>query len=184
MIDLSESVAMKTVKFDRPVTGQELIDAVRATCESENGRADEFGSRRGGGFHEEKKYDDGYLYVVGRSSSTPYKNLLVTPDKDSAYIKPGETYASAVVVRHDHAAQGHQTLGRFSVDDEIDSVLEFSEQLAHTVRHGRHLGGEMARDPRGPGVDDRGEQVVRAEDTAKTWGPRSAARTQGTGRGY
>ncbi|MFI7066960.1 hypothetical protein ACIBL3_38590 [Kribbella sp. NPDC050124] len=186
MIDLSESVAMKTVTFDRPITGKELIDAVRATCESGAGRADDYGSRYGGGdgFYEDKKYDDGYLHVVGRSSSTPYQNLLVTPTKESAYINPEETYASAVVVRHDHTARGSQTLGRFGVDDEINSVIEFSERLAHTVEHGRHLGGELSRDPRGPAVDGRADQPVRAEDAAKTWGPRSAGRSQGTGRSF
>ena len=51
MVDISGSVAKKTVHFDQPMRGSDLIAAVRATA--------------GADFHEEKKYDDGMLHLVG-----------------------------------------------------------------------------------------------------------------------
>ncbi|MEU4601755.1 hypothetical protein AB0F43_02130 [Kribbella sp. NPDC023972] len=167
MIDLTDSVAKHKVTFDRPITGQELIDAVRATCAQAPGHADGYRTGNNSSFYEDKRYDDGYLHVVGRSSSLEYENLLVTPDKTSAYIDPKKTYQSAVVVRHDQPATGTRTTGRYSRDDEINSTIAFAERLEHTVRHGPSVDAERSRDPLAPAGSPR---RVQAEDSAKTWG--------------
>lgn len=170
MIDISESVAKNTVKFDRAISGEDLIAAVRAAC----GNAPER-------FHQEKTYDDGYRYVVGQTSHAPDENLLVTPDKTNAYIEPDKTYESAVVIRHDRPSRGSRTLARENVDRDIKAVLDFSERLEQAVRHGRDAGFDRSMDPI---ARVGGPRPVHAEDTAKDWGSSNGSRSQSRGYGY
>lgn len=132
MVDISGSVAKKTVTFDQPMRGSDIIEAVRATA--------------GDKFFEQKKYDDGMLHLVGQSSSTPYQNLVVTPNKTDAYISPDQMYESAVVVRQD-VQGGTRTMARYDVDHEIDAVLKFSEGFAESARRIQNGGPERSRDP-------------------------------------
>ncbi|HET6737295.1 MAG TPA: hypothetical protein VFH76_00120 [Kribbella sp.] len=125
MIDISQSVAMKTVEFGGPISGQDLIDAVEKACQ-----------QAGGSLYKEKILDEDIRYLVGRRGWNNADNLLVTPDKTTAAIDPGKTYERAVVVRHDQpvARDWDDESGPYTRDQEIDSVLGFQEKLAVAVR--------------------------------------------------
>jgi hypothetical protein len=169
-IDISDSVAKKTVTFDRPITGKELIDAVRSTCAGAGGAK----------FYETKRYDDGWQHLVGQSSSTPYENLLVTPDRENAYIEPDKTYSEAVVLRHDAPSSGSRTLGRYGVEQEVQSVLDFADSLERSVKHGPEIAAGLSR-----GLPPRGAATVSSRDVkdparsdawgrSRTWDTRRA----------
>ncbi|WP_350280788.1 hypothetical protein [Kribbella sp. HUAS MG21] len=169
MIDISDSIAKKTVKFGRPIKGSELIEAVRRACGDERS------------FVQEHRYDDGHLYAVGRSSGYEYENVLVTPTKNDAYLKPDEQYESAVVVSHDLG--GGQRFGSRAADGaEIDAVLEFADQLEQQVTSGRQEDLGRGRDPYAPAAG----AVSRRADGAAPQGVDAAAASpwrDGTGRG-
>ncbi|MET9313731.1 hypothetical protein ABZX12_18115 [Kribbella sp. NPDC003505] len=149
MIDISDSIAKKTVKFDRPLKGSEVIEAVRAACGDDRS------------FVQQHRYDDGHLYAVGRSSSYEYDNVLVTPNKTDAYIRADETYDSAVVVSHDLG--GGQRYGvRGSDGAEIEAVLEFAGQLEQHLPSGRQEDLGRGRDPYAPAAG----AVARRPDAA------------------
>jgi hypothetical protein len=135
-LDITDSVAKKTVKFDREITGSELIAAVKATC-----------AARGKDFHEDKRYDDGWLHVVGQAGRSSKDGLLVTADKENPYIEPDKSYSSAVVLRHGSASQGTRTMERVTVEDEVQSVLDFAEDLDRTVRFGPEANAGLSRGP-------------------------------------
>ncbi|WP_328998782.1 hypothetical protein OHA18_30570 [Kribbella sp. NBC_00709] len=125
LIDLSDSPARKTVEFGRAITGQELIDAVEKACEQTRGAV-----------FKEQILDEDIVYLVGRQGWNDADNLLVTPDKTTAYIDPEATYESAVVVRHDRPVAGrtYDESGPYTRDQEIQSVRAFSEKLTQAVR--------------------------------------------------
>ncbi|MFF0340619.1 hypothetical protein [Kribbella sp. NPDC004875] len=124
MVDLSDSPAMKTVEFGRAITGRQLVDAVEKACE-----------QAGGGAYKEKVLNEDVMYLVGRRGWNDCDNLLVTPDKTTATIDPAASYTSAVVVRHDQPVKGrmYDESGPYTRDQEIRSVVDFSEHLAQAV---------------------------------------------------
>lgn len=132
-IDISESNVRQTVRFGRTVLGQDLIDAVRATCAAE-----------GSSFSETKRYDDGWLHAVGRSSHSEYENVLVTPDRENPYIDPKKSYTEAVVLRHG-VGGGTRTLARFSVEREVEATVKFAQDLQRTVEYGPAAGQATER---------------------------------------
>jgi hypothetical protein len=137
MVDLSDSIARKTVHFGQSLSGRELIEAVKAAC--------------GDSFHQEMRYDDGERYLIGQRSAYPYENLLVTPSKTSASIDPEETYDSAVVVRHDALSPGSMYSVRYDRGFEIRAVLDFAEKLPQFLPGGQQqVGPEVSRDPYAP----------------------------------
>jgi hypothetical protein len=145
VIDISDAVAKKTVQFGRSIQGKELVEAVRAACvEDEPSFRHEQRS-----FHQEHRYDDGHVYVVGRNSSYPSENVLVTPTKTDPYIRADEFYDSAVVVSHDLGG-GHRLAVRESPDAKIDAVLEFSEKLKEQVASQSQEQTGRERDPYAP----------------------------------
>jgi hypothetical protein len=156
-IDISESNVRQTVRFDRPVKGKDLIEAVRATC-----------AAKGSEFSETKRYDDGWLHAVGQSSPAEYENLLVTPDRENAFIEPDKTYAEAVVLRHDGGHAGMRTLARFGIEDEVQAAVEFAETLQRTVQHGPEAGTAISRALNADGPE------VRA-DNGPEWGRREGS---------
>ncbi|GAA1552286.1 hypothetical protein GCM10009804_06600 [Kribbella hippodromi] len=129
---------MKTVEFGRAITGQELIDAVRKACEQTQTSV-----------YHEKILNEDIMYLVGRQGWSDADNLLVTPDKTTAAIELGETYTSAVVVRHDRPVAGrmYNESRPYSRDDEIASVLAFSEQLTRVVGQQQEPALEKGLDP-------------------------------------
>ncbi|TCC05476.1 hypothetical protein [Kribbella soli] len=137
-MDLSDSPARKTVEFGRAITGQELIDAVEKTCE-----------QAGGALYKEKILDEDIMYLVGRQGWNDADNLLVTPDRTTAPIAPEKTYTSAVVVRHDQPVAGREydESGPYTRDQEIQSVVTFSEKLAQAVRQQQEPGLEKGLNP-------------------------------------
>ena len=137
VIDISDSVAKKTVQFGRSVKGSDLIEAVRAACTDDKS------------FVQQHTYDDGVLYVVGQSSSYSDQNLLVTPTKTDAYIRSDEYYESAVVVSHDLGG-GTRYAVRSSGDAEIRAVLEFAERLPQHLPSGQQEDLGRSRDPYAP----------------------------------
>jgi len=136
MIDISDSVAKKTVKFGRSVTGNELIEAVRATCPDDKS------------FVKQHSYDEGDLYVVGQSSSYGDRNLLVTPTKTDPYIRSDGSYDSAVVVSHDLGGARYSV--RSDSEPEIKAVLDFAEKLPQHLPSRRQEDLGRARDPYAP----------------------------------
>ncbi|TDO60782.1 hypothetical protein EV651_10754 [Kribbella sp. VKM Ac-2571] len=158
-IDISGSNVRQTVRFDRPIKGKDLIDAVRATC-----------AAKGSDFSETKRYDDGWLHAVGQSSHAEQQQLLVAPDRDNAFIKPDKTYTEAVVLRHNFPRAGTRTLARndFDVEDEVREVIEFADALQRTVQHGPDAGKAMSR-----GLDAGGPEV-RAGNSPE-WGRREGS---------
>jgi len=156
-IDISDSNVRQTVRFDRPVKGKDLIEAVRATC-----------AAKGSEFSETKRYDDGWLHAVGQRSHAAYENLLVTPDRENPFIEPDKTYSEAVVLRHDSANAGTRTLARFGIEDEVKAAVEFAETLQRTVQHGPEAGTSIARALNAEGPE------VRA-DSGPEWGRREGS---------
>ncbi|TWD82936.1 hypothetical protein FB561_4086 [Kribbella amoyensis] len=136
VIDLSDSVAMHTVKFGRPVKGSDLIDAVSATCEHEFE------------FVKQHSYNDGHRYVVGRKSVNQAENLVVTPTKTDPYIYPDESYDSAVVVSH---GLGGSRYEKHSPEEKIGQVLKFADGLQQQFPAGQQQEqAERSRDPYAP----------------------------------
>lgn len=127
------------MEFGRAITGQELIDAVEKACEQSHG----------GGLYKEKILDEDIMYLVGRRGWNDADNLLVTPDKTTAPIEPEKTYTSAVVVRHDQPVAGREydESGPYTRDQEIQSVVAFSERLAQTVRQQQEPALEKGLNP-------------------------------------
>lgn len=172
MIDINGSIAKKTVPFDRPVTGAELMLAVQAAVQS-----------KGGSYYEEKIYDDGVAYVVGRTGWNG-EHVLVTPDKTSALIDPDRTYDSAVVVRHDHPIASHQYSEGMPAtrDHEIAAVVSFSDHLATAVREQQQQTGvDAGRDPNAPAAQAARGNPTRAAAAAAA---QRAGHDQGTGYSY
>lgn len=160
-IDISDSHVRQTVRFDRPIKGKDLIDAVRATCAANRSE-----------FFETKRYDDGWLHAVGQTSRSDEQQLLVTPDRDNAFIEPDKTYEEAVVLRHDFPQAGMRSLARhdFDIDDEVREVTEFAQSLQRTVQRGPDAGTSISRALNAEGPE------VRA-DNGPEWG-------RGENRGY
>ncbi|MFF0340620.1 hypothetical protein [Kribbella sp. NPDC004875] len=154
-MDISDSPVKQTITFDRPILGSQLIDAVKATCEA-----------NGSEFSETKKYDDGWLHMVGRTSYDSAENLLVTPDRENAYIEPGKTYTEAVVLRHDGESRGTRSLARTSIETEVAKTLEFAEALQRTVQHGPQATAGLSRDQA-----TRGADAAVSTDRAQGWNP-------------
>ena len=158
-MDISQSQVKQTVRFERPIKGTQLIDAVKATCEA-NGKE----------FSETKKYDDGWLHAVGQRSSYPSENLLVTPDRGNAFIEPDKMYTEAVVLRHDGAARGIRSAVRSSIEAEVDAVVGFAGSLQRTVQHGPEAAADLARGPVSRGAET-GTARLAETDTPRGWDP-------------
>lgn len=142
MVDLSDSVARQTVTFDRPITGQQLVDAVEQACEATNSS-----------LFREQILDEDIMYLVGRRGSwSDAENLLVTPNKTAAAIELDATYESAVVVRHDRPVAGrmYDESGPYTREQEIQSVRTFAGKLAQAVRRRQEPGLEKGLNPAGP----------------------------------
>lgn len=171
MIDVNGSIAKKTVPFDRPLTGADLMLAVQAAVRAKGGR-----------YYEEKVYDDGVAYVVGRTGWNG-EHVLVTPDKTSALIDPERTYDSAVVVRHDRPVEGNQYSEGMPAtrEQEIESVISFSDHLATAVREQQQSGLEGGRDPNAPAAQAARGNPTRAAAAAAQ---RESGRGQGSGYSY
>jgi hypothetical protein len=159
-IDISGSIVKQSVKFDRPIRGRQLIEAVKQTCEA-----------KGSKFSETKEYDDGWRHAVGQSSSTPYENVLVTPNRTDAFIEPDALYSEAVVLRHDSAAGGTRTLARYTVENEVDSVVQFAESLQRTVNHGPGTAVGVTRSPQTRA--EEADTSLAPGDAARSWDPPS-----------
>ncbi|RZT26716.1 hypothetical protein EV649_0463 [Kribbella sp. VKM Ac-2569] len=102
---------------------------------------------------------------MGQSSHAEYENLLVTPDRENAFIEPDKTYTEAVVLRHNGEHGGMRTLARFDVEDEVKAAVEFAETLQRTVQHGPDAGTSISRALNAEGPE------VRA-DNGPEWGRR------------
>jgi hypothetical protein len=135
MVDISDAQITTTVSFGRPVTGNELMQAVQATA--------------GDGYFAERS--DGGSYLVGQTSGYPYQCLLVTPNETDALVDPGKSYDSAAVIRHDAAERRSTYLVGYSTDREIDTVRRFAEQLRQHLGGNERAGGvDASRDPYAP----------------------------------
>jgi hypothetical protein len=168
VVDLSDSVAMKTVEFDRPITGQQLVDAVEKACEATNSS-----------MFREQVLDEDIMYLVGRHGRwSDADNLLVTPNKTSAAIELGATYGSAVVVRHDRPVAGrmYDESGPYTRDQEIQSVRTFADELAQAVRRLQEPGLEKGLNPAGPAIVT--SNPATGADVASDWRRRDGSATR------
>jgi hypothetical protein len=115
----------QSVQFDRPVTGRELMAAVRASCKDEG-----YGTK-----YYESAQDGGSRYVVGQTSGLAYKSLVVAPDGGDGSIDPQRTYTAATVATHALAEPGQrQYPTRHTPQDEAEAVGEFAQSLQQNLR--------------------------------------------------
>lgn len=122
MVDLSNSIAKKTVHFGRSLRGQELIDAVGAQWRP---------LTSGDVVRRRRALPD------SQRSAYPYENLLVTPSKTSAFVDPEETYDSAVIARHDALSPGEGFSAGYSQRSEVQAVLDSAGKLPRFLPGGR-----------------------------------------------
>jgi len=150
MIDISDSSAKKTVTFDQPLSGRQIIEAVRAAC--------------GSSYAEQQRYDDGELFLVGQSSRNLDHNVLVTPTKNDAYLSPDAKYTSVVVVHHEALAPAMPHSVNPRVDAQIQAVLNFAAKLPNFLPGAEQQAGPgLARDPYAPAAG-----ATRHADTAQS----------------
>ncbi|WP_329003653.1 hypothetical protein OHA18_10025 [Kribbella sp. NBC_00709] len=169
----AESIIKKTVHFDRPIKGSDLVNAVRAACD-EPGRPDEYGGRD---FYQDHGYDDGHRYRIGQTSSHPDRHLLVRPNDTEDFFRPEQFYDSAVVVPHRHP--GSAWAVRTSQDDKIAAVQDFADRLSRHLPAGRQ--DDAGRDPYAPA---RGAVTSHPETKAESGPWRRDAGPSAQPRGY
>jgi hypothetical protein len=174
MVERDESRVKKTVHFDRPIKGSDLVEASRAAC-NEPPDPNVPGGHR---FHQDRTYNDGYRYRIGQTSSHPARNLLVTPNDTDDFFRPDQFYDSAVVSRHDHP--GTRFAVRVHLEQEIAAVEDFTERLSRHLPAGLQENAGRSRDPYAPAagaVTSRPDTTVepgpQRKDSGPSTGPRS-----------
>ncbi|MGC4944161.1 hypothetical protein [Kribbella sp. DT2] len=139
---LANSDAKQTVEFDRPVTGREVVAAMKERCGSK--------------YTQDESWDDRPLIAPGyRSRHNPWQNVYVTPDRETVHFDLDQRYEKVVVQRYEEefgfSPGGPEATG----EDLRDLVVDFGESLKDTIdRLAEAAGAEQAR-----GVAERGVEA-------------------------
>ncbi|MGZ0146706.1 hypothetical protein ACXJJ3_06515 [Kribbella sp. WER1] len=124
--DIAPRAAKLTVKFGRHVTGTQVIAAVKALAEES-----------GDEYHEDKGFDDGWRYGVGRKSPHPERPAVVIADRDTPYLEPGTSYTQVVIVSHDLPgpiptfSPGHDA----NIETVVASIQQYGGDLRERARY-------------------------------------------------
>jgi hypothetical protein len=103
-------MAQDTIR--KEVTGQQIIDAVKAVAQEP---------------YVERDYVDGEnVFVVGQQSGYPYEHLIVTAD-GSCNINPAKVYEAVTVMEHSWGGMVF-AIG-YGRDDVINAVKDFAQKL-------------------------------------------------------
>lgn len=82
-------MASVTVSLEHPITGAELMNAVKAVAE-QNGKE----------FYTAHDYVDGDIYQIGQVSGYPDDHLLISPAGDEESVRPEASYDKVSVASH------------------------------------------------------------------------------------
>ncbi|MFF0271135.1 hypothetical protein [Kribbella sp. NPDC004536] len=135
MIDISGSIAKHTVTFDDEFTGQQILDAVKAACE-----------RSGDEYHEDMRYDDGYVVTAGRAAIQLHRSLAVVADKVTPYLEPTKGYSSVALIHHELSEERRIEVRDFSAEMAVDALHEFEQDLKQELRTQTAVDQDRARD--------------------------------------
>lgn len=116
-----EYEVIKVVDLDRPVTGQRIIDAVKAVA--------------GNDYHEiERIVDDSHTYLVGRASEAPDEDLIITTDRHFriTHIDPYRVYKYVAVMYKPWPGMKY-AIG-FGIKEVDSSMKSFRDELAEALR--------------------------------------------------
>jgi hypothetical protein len=146
-INVGNTDTRLTVRFEAPVRGGDLVEAVRASA----GGVDPDRYSDAAPFVRQG-YDDGEVYLLGqRSVYDQNQNLLVTPSKASAVIHADERYDEVVVIRHDEPISRPELSSNVvSHERGLAAARAFAARLEQRVRERQQGGTGLARDPYAP----------------------------------
>ena len=117
---MSNPLALVTVTFSRPITGSELMEAVK---ELSHCGEDYLGTS----FEASQRFDNGEVFTISRYSRYPSKQLLVAPSTEQHEIRLDETYGQIEVMSHSWPKE------RFAVGYEesavVSTVRDFAQRL-------------------------------------------------------
>lgn|GEM_PF-2482254 len=112
--------ASVTVNFSRPLTGAELIAAIKAISEANGER-----------FESVHQFDDGDAYLIGQSSGYPYRQVRVSPSREEETIRPSSSYDQVVV--QNHSWGGMVFAVGYSEGAVVKAVCDFGDMLRQHV---------------------------------------------------
>ena len=118
---MSTPLAAVTVELPHPVSGAELIGAVKTVV----GDGDEYGYAPR--FIQEHRFDNGDVYVIGQYSKYPYDQLLVSPTREKEGFRPEQPYDKVEVMTT--SWPGSIFPVGYSEDAPVQSARHFAEQL-------------------------------------------------------
>ncbi|MGW7685737.1 hypothetical protein ACWGID_33650 [Kribbella sp. NPDC054772] len=148
-IQLDVTDTRQAIKFDRPITGRELMASVKACSVPDRLNHSQYYEAAG---------PDGSGFVVGQSSGHPDHTLVVVPTSGEGYIDPERTYAGVLVANHHLVVPGqHRLAVPASVDGQSRAVGEFADRLDRSVR--TQIMASRAL--------DRGSNLARGSDTGR-----------------
>lgn len=117
---MNKPKAVVTVTFPHPVTGAELMGAVKSAIESKDNNYRQF--------RNEQRYDNGDVsFIIGHASGYPYEHIVIAPTQELLEIRPDETYESVVVMSHSWPVSTY--LVGYGDDAPINVVRKFAEML-------------------------------------------------------
>lgn len=175
MVERDESIIKKTVHFDRPITGSDLVAAVRSACD-EPAQPGEYGGRR---FYEDRRDNDAAPHRIGQTSLHPDQHLLVAPSDTEEFIRPEQFYDSVVVSTHRHPGSAWAVGGR--PEHQLAAVEEFTERLSRHLPDGLQGNSGRSRDPYAPA---RGATASLPDTTGKPGAYRNDSGPSAGPRGY
>lgn len=118
---MSNPLALMTVTLPRPITGSELMAAVKELSHSDDGYL-------GTSFEVSQRFDNGEIFTIGQFSKYPYNQLLVAPSKEQHGVRPDETYGQVEVMSHVWPGRERFLVG-YDNSDVVDSVRDFAQKL-------------------------------------------------------
>jgi hypothetical protein len=119
---MGNTKARATVTLPRPITGSELVGAIRAVITA---KAERDGSAK---YAEEHLYRDANVYIVGQTSGYIASQLRVRPKDGKRYISLDGVYET-LVVESCRWPEGGGYMSMVYDDDYIKAVLQFVEDL-------------------------------------------------------
>lgn len=126
---MSEPLAIVTVTFPRPVTGSELMAAVRALSDEPSA------SNR---FALSQRYHDGDLFMIGQSSGSPDRHLCVVPSPELPWLRLDDLYDQVSVMSYAWS-RSKAVQADWNTDSRVvDCVRSFAQRLGQyfATQHG------------------------------------------------